>query len=332
MRTFYIVVALFVLSACESIIKVEIPSGEQKIVAHGFFTPDSILAVNVSISSNIPVSLHTGAPVDQTSYVVVVTDDGGGADTLRYAAGLLGTDYRSVHDRRPHPGATYTLRAELPGYPSIEASSRLPDIVPMQHLDYSNGSGVSSLRFTIADPAGENYYRLELFQLVSDDSNAARNSSSVSPEYRQVLFRSADPSFRRSYGEVDNLERREDIDLDFFGHAVFSNALFAGTSHDVGIAFEPYPSEGFESRFLVILSSLSYDFFMYQHTLDRHQIDLDTSSPFETFPVPIYTNIKNGYGVFAGYVSDTYRFDLNGNEWEDQQQKVSQRAFRERSQ
>lgn len=317
MRAVYIVVLLFLISACESIIEVETPTGGQRIVTHGFFTPDSIWAVNVSISLNLPVSLHTGASVDRTSYVVVVTDDGGGTDTLRYAAGLLGTDYRSVHDRRPLHGVTYTLRVELPGYPSVEASSRLPDIVPMQHLDYSNGDGVSSLRFTLADPAGENYYRLELFQLFSNDSNPPGNSSSIFPKYRQVRFRSSDPSFRRTYGEVDNLERRDDIDLDFLGHAVFSDAFFDGTSHDVEITFEPYFSENFESRFLVILSTLSYDFFMYQHTLDRHQNDLDASSPFETFPVPIYSNIKNGYGVFGGYVSDTYRFDLDGNEWQE---------------
>ena len=188
---------------------------------------------------------------------------------------------------------------------------------------YSNDNGTSSLRFSLEDPPGANYYRLQLFQVGPEDGRAIRNDTlyiAAAVEnvfhYRRVDFRSTDPSFRFHYGDVGDLEQREKIDFDFYGRAVFSDALFDGASHDMEIAFEPYTYEEFEPRFLVVLSTLSYDFFMYHHTLDRHR-DAGIGSDYasEVFPIPVYTNIKNGYGIFAGYVSDTYRFDLDGNEW-----------------
>ena len=333
MRTFCIAVMLCTLSACESIIELETPHGEHKIVAHGFFTPDSVWTVDVGISfqtSGSPVTLLSGDP-RQT--VVVVADDTGGVDTLQYSRGE-GYNYRSVRGMRPRPGVTYTLRVEMPGFISsetlappvpVEASAQLPERTPVQNAVYSNDNGTSSLRFSIEDPPGANYYRLELFQVGPEDGRPIKNDTlSIGPavenvfHYRKVDFRSTNPSFRFHYGEVGDLEQREEIDFDFYGRAVFSDALFDGTSHDVEIVFEPYTYPGFEPRFSMILSTLSSDLFMYLHTLNRHENEASGGDSYyasEVFPVPVYTNIKNGYGIFAGYVSDTYRFDLDGNEW-----------------
>ncbi len=321
MRTFCIAVMLCTLPACESIIELETPFEKHKILAHSFFTPDSVWVVNLNISSHTSgsprVTLLAGDP-RQT--VVVIADDQGGADTLREPPEkrITGINYRSVRGMRPRPGVTYTLRVEMPGFidsqtlsppPPVEASAQLPKRVSMQNIVYSNDHETSSLRFSIEDPPGANYYRLELFQVAPENGGDIFN-------YRAVDFRSTNPSFRFDYGEVGDLEQREEIDFDFYGHAVFSDALFDGTSHDIEIAFEPYISPQFEPRFLVVLSTLSYDFFMYHHTLDRHRnADIGSDYAPEIFPVPVYTNIKNGFGIFAGYVTDTYRFDADGNEW-----------------
>ena len=321
MRTLCIAVMLCALSACESIIELETPFEEHKILAHNFFTPDSVWVVNLNISTHTSgspaVTLLSG---DTRQTVVVIADDQGDADTLRESPEkrTVGINYRSVRGMRPRPGVTYTLRVEMPGFidsqtlsplPPVEASAQLPKRVSMQNIAYSNDNGTSLLRFSIEDPPGANYYRLELFQVDPEDGEDVFN-------YREVDFRSTDPSFRFHYGEVGDLEQREEIDFDFYGHAVFSDALFDGTSHDIEIAFEPYTYPEFEPQFLVVLSTLSYDFFMYHHTLDRHR-DAGIGSDYapEVFPIPVYTNIKNGYGIFAGYVSDTYRFDQDGNDW-----------------
>lgn len=335
MRTLCVAVTLCTLSACESIIELETPFEEHKILAHSFFTPDSVWAVNLNISTHTSgspaVTLLSGNP-SQT--IVVIADDQGGADTLREPPEkrTVGINYRSVLGMRPRPGVTYTLRVEMPGFidsqtlsppPPVEASAQLPQWVSMQNIVYSNDDETSSLRFVIEDPPGANYYRLELFQVGPEDGGAIRNNTLSIPgavedsfNYRKVSFRSTDPSLRLHYGQVDNAAESRGVNFDFYGHAVFSDALFNGMAHDMGIAFKPYTYEGFEPRFLVVLSTLSYDFFMYHHTLDRHR-DAGVGSDYapEVFPVPVYTNIKNGYGIFARYVSDSHRFDLDGNEW-----------------
>ena len=335
MRTFCIAVMLCALSACESIIELETPHGEHKIVAHGFFTPDSVWTVDVDLSlqtSGSPATLLSG---DTRQNVVIVKDDTGGVDTLQYYRGE-GYNYRSVRGMHPRPNVTYTLRVEMPGFVSsetlappvpVEASAQLPERTPVQNLVYSNDNGTSSLRFSIEDPPGANYYRIELFQVGPEDGRAIRNDSLSIPQavedvfnYRSVIFQSTDPSFRFHYGEVGDLEQREEIDFNFYGRAVFSDALFDGTSHGIEIAFEPYTYPGFKPQFSVILSTLSSDLFMYLHTLNRHENEaagIGSDYASEVFPVPVYSNINNGYGIFAGYVSDTYRFDQDGNDWEE---------------
>ncbi len=314
-----IILILFALGACESIIDLETPSDEHKIVAHSFFTPDSVWAVNTGISlhtSGLPVTL---SHADPGKTIVVVSDDQGGADTLRYNFGPLGVNYRSAQGLRPRPGVTYTLRVEMPGFISsetssppapVEATARLPEKVAVQNIAYSNDNGTASLRFAIEDPPGANYYRFEIFQIDSD--NTVLNYDHL------VGFRSLDPSLRHSYREVENLEQNDEIDFDFFGYAFFSDALFDGTLHTMEIALNLDPAEAGERRFMIILSTLSYEFFMHQKTLEQHQ-DQSASSgtgySSEVYPIPVYTNIKNGFGVFGGYVTDTYRFDEDGNEW-----------------
>lgn len=325
-----IIFILFLLGACESIIDVETPSDEHKIVAHSFFTPDSVWTVNTELSlhtSGFPVTLSSADP-GQT--VVVVSDDLGGVDTLRYNPEPSGDNYRSARGMRPRPGVTYTLRVEMPGFISsetlsppapAEASARLPERVPVQNIAYSNDNGTSLLSFSIADPPGNNYYRLELFQVGPEDTGPISNDtlfirSAVEDvfNYREVDFRSTDPAFRFHYGAVGNLEQNEDINFDFYGRAVFSDDLFDGMSHNIEITFKPHTYPGFQPRFTIILSTLSYEMFTYLHTLDQHQ---QTASYYasEVYPIPVYTNIKNGFGVFGGYVTDTYRFDEEGNEW-----------------
>lgn len=326
------ILILFALGACESIIDVETPSDGHKIVAHSFFTADSVWTVNAGLSlhtSGFPVTLSHADP-GQT--IVVVSDDRGHADILQYYPVNIGAglNYRSAQGLRPRPGVTYTLRVEMPGFISsetssppapVEATAQLPERVAVQNIAYSNDNGTASLRFAIEDPPGANYYRLELFQVGPEDTGTIINDTLYIPQavedvfnYRQVDFRSTDPSFHFHYGEVGNLEQKEEINFDFYGRAVFSDDLFDGTLHDIEIAFEPYTYPGFQPRFAIIFSTLSHEMFTYLHTLDRHQKSAPAYSS-EVYPIPVYTNIKNGFGVFGGYVTDTYRFDEDGNEW-----------------
>ena len=307
--------------ACETIIDVETPSDEHKIVAHSFFTPDSVWAVNVTLSlhtSGLPVTLSSGDP-NQT--VVVVSDDRGGADTLQYTIGRIGSNYRSARGMRPRPGVTYTLRVETPGYISsetlsspvpVEATARLPERVSVQNVVYSNDNGTSSLRFSIADPPGANYYRLEIFQMDSDIDNTLISYD------RLVDFRSVDPSLRHSYEEVESIAQNEELNFDFYGYAFLSDALFDGTMHTINITLNPDISDAVKPRFIILLSTLSHEFFMHQKTLEQHlslEAEDNTYYAPEVYPIPVYTNIRNGFGVFAGYVTDAYRFDADGNEW-----------------
>lgn len=58
------------------------------------------------------------------------------------------------------------------------------------------------------------------------------------------------------------------------------------------------------------IKSVSKDFYLYQKTLKEYYNSIN--NPFSE-PAEVYSNIKLGYGIFAGYnsVIDTFTINLN---------------------
>ncbi|MFQ5636990.1 MAG: DUF4249 family protein [bacterium] len=87
----------------------------------------------------------------------------------------------------------------------------------------------------------------------------------------------------------------------YFEDAYFDDALFDGEFYDLDISFYNY-SEPIE-MFIVVLLTTSESYYNFHKSVDQQNATED--NPFAE-PVPIYTNIENGLGVFAGYSSFVY--------------------------
>ncbi len=69
---------------------------------------------------------------------------------------------------------------------------------------------------------------------------------------------------------------------------------------------------------MLVLTALSNESFAYERSLELHDIFLHTPNILQTSNrLAVYTNVLNGLGIFAGYTSDVYRFDTEGNEWQE---------------
>ena len=91
------------------------------------------------------------------------------------------------------------------------------------------------------------------------------------------------------------------VDPEFYPDGVLiSDAVFDGTTKTISVELDQiYFDTG--KTMIVILSTLSEDFYRYKKTFRAQQVNGD--NPFAQ-PAQIYTNVQNGLGIFAGYSND----------------------------
>ncbi|MBN4051468.1 DUF4249 domain-containing protein [bacterium AH-315-M05] len=270
-----IALTLVIIIGCEIVVDIDMPPYSPQIVANCFFNPDSIWSAHIS---NSLASLDNGNIKDIESAVVLVFENNIAIDTLQHTS--FGT-YRSLGNKKPSAGKSYSLTVSADGYEAIYASDIIPQAVQITSASIQDSAGtdennniIAEVSINFNDPTGqENFYELELYQNYITDNN-------------KIWFTSLDPS----------------IEQDFNGEsALFNDVLFNGKSYQLKINFDSYYAQG-SSKIIVYLKSVSKPYYLYNKTVILHQ--QNQNNPFAE-PVQVYNNIENGLGIFAGFSVDT---------------------------
>lgn len=195
-----------------------------------------------------------------------------------------------IYGHRPKAGNEYSIEASHAKYPSIKATDKLANKVdfnitrkriidsftyydPFQGISYGNMKGNITLK--INDPAkDENYYRI---QMIYYDS-----ALFIKSRYVVWGISSSNPAVERAY--YDGL--------------LVSDYMFDGQSYEISFDFEDWEYRS-DKEYFISIESMSKARYFYERSLalywDRQ------GNPFAE-PVQVYNNIKNGYGIFAGFV------------------------------
>ncbi len=222
----------------------------------------------------------------------------------------------------------YTLGAVHPGLGSVRADSRLPrletalvSIEPTNAaLPYDNRLRV---RFSVKDLPGKSYYKLMLYQVVPlcrsrFGSNRIYDDPAGVLGYKVLTLESRDPSFYYDAAELDEPVDAINVVGSLFFAPVFSDLLFENATREFEIVFEPTTFETeIEPRFMLVVSGLSEKLVRYDRTFILQDEYLFVPDPIFTNPIDVYSNVEGGLGIFAGYTNNTYRFDPDGNAWEE---------------
>ena len=340
------------LSACETVVEVAVPEHTPQLVVHGFFSPDSVWAVRLDRSADITGFEDVRGLFVPDATVSVADANGSFSETLAHAGNGI---YQAASGNRPVPGVAYTLRAEAPGLPTVQAVSSIPaataSIVELERLTafeavtegnvntFNDRTEVTEeigsfevyrARFRITDPPGANYYKLKLFQWspVGEERFSGYRPVEDEPgnptEFREIRFGSNDTSFRDdNYAYFFD---EPDLDgVDSFSGALFADELFEGKAKEFEITFTARSFDTVESRYELEFSVLSADYFTYHHTvlLQSETVgDIDIGAALlQTPPVHLHSNIEEGLGVFAGYAAHTFGFDAEGNVWSGEEER-----------
>ncbi len=298
---------LVALSACEQVIAPDLPEHTPRLVLHAFFTAGGWTA-HVSRSSGILESLpaHDRPAVADAAVELLAGDRV--IEELKFNHGA---QVYVAEESTLKAGATYSLQVSAPEFATVRATDTIPRPVPTSVRSYRTNRGEFSIEVEIEDPPGEaNYYQISLYQVFTG-RGATR--------YEGILS-TKDPSIMAD-NRVDESPLEEES---FSGEApFFKDSLFDGRTHEIeltdsGVAvLRDDGSRGSEggadgqgsSNRKINLQVLYISAAYYEFLKTARLHDYTRDNPFAE-PLNVYSNVDNGYGIFAGYSSRTFELAL----------------------
>ena len=285
MKNIIPLILFFFLYSCETVVNVDLPEHESKLVANSFINPDSLMSIHISNSLSI---LDNGNLKNIENAIVEVYENNNLVETLQHSSN---GNYTSVN-KYPAVGNTYQISASANGYDNITTSTIIPAPIAINSFNMKDsvfmdnyGSTQASLNITFNDPHNRNYYLLEIFE-----TDTTADTTFYHPEnpFNYYYIYSDDPAI----GEEQ------------YGNAIlFDDEFFNGKSYQLTVKFDSYFFNANPGSLVYVrLKSANEDFYLYKKTFAAHQ--QNKGNPFAE-PVQVYNNIKNGFGIFGGYSSYT---------------------------
>ncbi len=298
----YSIVGLLFLSSCIKEIKIKTDNIEKLPVINCIFSPDSVFKIFVSLPTEITNNeLHY---VEDAS--IKITSENNTVINLYYT-GKNGI-YKST--TKPEINILYTLEVDVPGFETIKATDKIPEPVNIEDVEYYydidilNNDSIPMSRITFTDDVNfENYYDCIDFEKLGNERIYNINY----------------------HGEFipDNVLLAENyIDYNptsFF----FSDMLFNGSQYKISLPF----ADSFYTNSNIEFRTTSKNYYFFRKYWTRHLYnqsnDQNIGNDFEDIdfmellfsgdPIEMFTNIENGYGIFAGYSCDVW-FSVSSKE------------------
>jgi len=291
---YYLFFILFLLTSCTKEVVIDLPDHEGKTVINSIFSPDTLLCVHVSRSRVIIDTFFI-----QETAPVVVLKYAEKTDTLQ----STGNGYYMSLNHVPQVQTRYTIEVSSTEYGKATASDKIPEEIPFEVINYMQEAGIdvegcnfSSITIRFNEPPGEkNYYEIKAVH----ESNPGGKL-----RYEKLCLWSNDAVIKNE-GYVNEV----------YDNLIFSDELINGKSHTLAFNFYHFFDEkNVASRFFIHFRSVSENYFFYKKKLMLHFENQFGDIWYGTGnPVNLYSNVENGYGIFAGYSVD--RDTVIVNEW-----------------
>ncbi len=302
---FIIFILLFIsFSACEKTEKIDdFPLRPSKLVVNCYFAENGNwefqVSKSLSVLDNADLSLINNATVklfDETGLLATVSEQNENS-------------WYTITDNLPQVGHTYSIEVSSPDFGStLKASDIVPIPVPIdnielviidsafyeyQYEDYNgnmiievSGDITANLFVTINDPAEtDNYYQIKVYRIDTFDYDEF-NSSIEKREIQITSNNVAVENNSNNYGSSSLL---------------FSDKVFDGLTYEISLEFNDWVNSN-SNYYYIELLSMSKVGYLYRKTVTDFS---DSQGDMFAEPVQVYSNIENGFGIFAGVSSHT---------------------------
>lgn len=235
------------------------------------------------------------------------------------------TGYFTPSGIKPKAGDSYRIVMNSNGK-QLEAETTIPEKTEVISIDTSSVKNEygqwTNYKVNIKDPFGEDYYRLvlmyESLSFYTSKDSLGNDKRHYMANTFQRLFNSDDPVLKNLYNNFgqDVIDAGPNND-----YSIFTDDYFQGKEYSLKFqVFNGYNGGGgygysdpgnpnllggiIYQRYIIHVQKLSKELFNYLKYLKLYSHY--HGNPFSE-PVPVYSNIKNGIGIFAG-LNDDARF------------------------
>jgi len=288
LRMKYLLIVLTILTyGCEKNTTITFQD-DVSLVINSFFIPDSNLRVNISeslsMTSNRDVSFRNDMLVniyENNHLLGVMKNVENGNYTL---------------DFKPKAGEKYSIQTQVKGFEDCFAEDIIPPLVKILKYDTSQIENKLIANIEFKDPDNmRNYYLLEFrvkkFHYLSINGNKPDTTFYT----ESSSFTCDDPLIEGELNAGDG----------FFYGFYFSDEKIDGKT--IRLPCELYLNQ--IKSFNIYLKSISYNYYMYAKSYEKF-LNTDLEMAMFSEPLPMYSNISNGFGIFAGYQQDSVSITL----------------------
>lgn len=283
----------------------------RKLVTEDFPDIEPVPVLNAIISANNPIEAHisyaeniNGDTISLVDDVIVILKEGDVIiDTLAYAQdGIYQSKIRAQEER------AYDCEAVFADGTILTTSTYLPkqmNIIAYEHIKEAGrdeeGTIYPSVRVTFEnDPSVACYYQL----LINLEVNDYWEYEDENGDWQYETYNTYRPA--ELLNITDPLIVNEGLPL-----SIFSNELIEGDSYTMELNYTTGTTSGngggssTEYYPLVIeLRSISYEYYRYTKQLYLYELGRYPDVIGDVARVyPLYSNINNGYGIFASYTT-----------------------------
>lgn len=289
MKILIIILSIMIFfTSCTKIVDILYPEHTPELVVNCIFTTDSLLTVQVSttvayndsieneFTKNLDIELYCN-----NTYVENLTNVGEGT--------YISSTYPEIEK-------TYKIIINRENAETITAKSYIPKLP-----EYINFDTILSFYY---NPQEEDYYSLGLLSI--NDYPTTNNYYSFQLTTHTEYSTYTDIEYI-DYKYTDERLKSSEIEKYGLNFMLFTDKYFNGENVTLNFDYEA-PCTDFQPAYLVYkFKSLSSDYYKYINSLIIHSENQDYfNDPFYVGqPVRVYSNIENGYGIFAGFNSYT---------------------------
>lgn len=291
---FLVTIFVFLITACEEPVDMDIPQAEITTVAYASQSYDDTLQVYIARTRHIyDTARYTGC--DSTAEAFVIHN--GNQTPLRYNGKRFIAEGLSAH-----PGDTISIQVTGTDSKHTFAQTIIPKSIIAHSIEITPSALLiddvyfSRVQLSFDDPSDEtNYYEfsLKVTQIVDDSSTS----------YGYHYFRSFDPIM-----VSEDIMQYEPITM------LFSDAMFNGSQVSIPMYYFLYFYTESLQKVIVVseLRSVTKEHYHYYKTLYKSIYNQSGIWSGMTLPVSISGNVENGAGLFSLFTStrDTVVYDF----------------------
>lgn len=325
------VLCALLFSSCEKTIDFDGEGTEPMIVVNGLVIAGEPVEVSVTKSESLLVDAYSFEILADAKVDLYV--DGEFAETLEFAdADDSEEDYNPYYSNESYylkwvfkgntiaeNGKTYRLEVSREGLQPVSCETTVPASLQMVDVDtsttvvqYDWGSqSVLGINIKFADDAqNHNFYRVQVDQTTgvnkdyysgneeSSDTVFLSDQKSLSLNLFDPVFGSDDQADEIISGTPENR------------YAIFDDAGLNGKEYTLKVGlrenYNPYSLNDGDGNFIkkeVVFYSLSPEYYEYLKSATNHFYYADD---YFSEPVPVFSNVQGGMGIFAGIDRTTY--------------------------